>query len=90
MEYKFKFEKIEAFQVTEDVIFPQWFNEQFKEEKARINEDGSLDVQEFKHTIKANIGDYIVKENEDISVWDKESFEYFFEDVEKVRLIKVS
>mgnify|MGYP001124330594 FL=1 len=35
MEYKFKFERIEAFQVTEDVIFPQWFNEQFKEEKAR-------------------------------------------------------
>lgn len=90
MEYKFKFERIEAFQVTEDVIFPQWFNEQFKEEKARINEDGSLDVQGFKYTIKANIGDYIVKENEDISVWDKESFEYFFEDVEKVRLIKVS
>lgn len=90
MEYKFKFEKIEAFQVTDDVIFPQWFNEQFKEEKARINEDGSLDVQEFKHIIKANIGDYIVKENDDISVWDKESFEFFFEEVESVRLIKVS
>lgn len=86
MEYKFKLERIEAFQVTEDVIFPQWFNEQFKEEKAIMNEDGSLDVQGFKYTIKVNIGDYIVKENEDISVWDKESFEYFFEDVEKSKI----
>lgn len=90
MEYKFKFERIEAFQVTEDVIFPQWFNERFKEEKVIMNEDGSLDVQGFKYTIKANIGDYIVKENEDIFVWDKESFECFFEDVEKVRLITVN
>lgn len=90
MEYKFKFERIEAFQVTEDVIFPQWFYKYFEKGEVRLNEDGTLDVNGFFDIIKANIGDYIVKENDDISVWDKESFEFFFEELESVRLIKTS
>lgn len=90
MEYKFKFERILAFQLTKDVIFPQWFYKHFEKGEVRLNEDGTLDVNGFFDIIKANIGDYIVKENDDISVWDKESFEFFFEEVESVRLIKVS
>lgn len=44
MEYKFKFERILAFQLTKDVIFPQWFYKHFEKGEVRLNEDGTLDL----------------------------------------------
>lgn len=87
MECKFKYERVQAFQLTKDVIFPQWLNDKLEKGEIRLNDDGTLEMNGDTEIIKANIGDYILKDDNDISVWDKESFETFFLNIDDVRLI---
>jgi hypothetical protein len=61
MKYRKKPIVIEATQLTNSFDFEMWLNDNDPDNAVVINHDGSASIQTLEGTMRADIGDYIIK-----------------------------